>query len=107
MELLPIGSVVMLEGGDKRLMIYGILQTNGENNTNYDYLGCLYPEGYIDIEHIFMFNHKDIIRIDHTGLADGEHQEFRTKLNEMLEEINFTQEQEDGQESEPEINDYN
>jgi len=86
MELLPIGSVVLLEGGDKRLMIYGILQTDGENNSQYDYIGCLYPEGYVGIDHIYMFNHEDIIRIDHTGLADEEHKTFRAKVDEALKE---------------------
>ena len=32
-ELLPIGSVVLLKKGKKRLMIYGIIQSDIENET--------------------------------------------------------------------------
>ena len=46
-NLLPIGSVVLLKGGVKRLMIYGVRQTDKKDNTEYDYIGVLYPEGNI------------------------------------------------------------
>ncbi|MDR0858014.1 MAG: DUF4176 domain-containing protein, partial [Oscillospiraceae bacterium] len=49
-DLLPVGSVVLLNGADKRLMIYGVLQLNPEDGVQYDYLGCLYPEGYVGLE---------------------------------------------------------
>ena len=45
-ELLPIGSVVLLNEGTKKLMIYGVMQSDTENN-QYDYVGVLYPEGNI------------------------------------------------------------
>ncbi|MFB3169768.1 DUF4176 domain-containing protein [Neobacillus sp. 179-C4.2 HS] len=35
MELLPIGSVVLLQGADKRLMIYGVKQINEEDNKGF------------------------------------------------------------------------
>ena len=44
-KLLPIGSVVLLEEGKKRLMIYGIKQTEQETQQEYDYIGVVYPEG--------------------------------------------------------------
>ena len=47
-DLLPVGSIVLLKGGEKRLMICGILQSEAsEDAKNYDYLGTLYPEGHI------------------------------------------------------------
>ena len=44
-ELLPIGSVVLLEGAKKKLMIYGVGQTQLNEDKDYDYIGVVYPEG--------------------------------------------------------------
>ena len=43
-KYLPIGTVVMLKGGTKRVMISGFCAIDGENVKNmYDYSGCVYP----------------------------------------------------------------
>lgn len=60
MELLPIGTVVLLKNAEKRLMIFGIGQTDTSNREEYDYIGVLYPEGSIGDEARFLFNHSDI-----------------------------------------------
>ena len=65
MTLLPIGSVVLLNEAEKKLMIIGILQRNGEEV--FDYVGCPYPEGLLDSENLFLFNHKDIAEISYLG----------------------------------------
>lgn len=39
-ELLPLGSVVVLKEGTKRLMIIGRLQQNVKTKKLYDYAGC-------------------------------------------------------------------
>jgi len=86
MELLPIGSVVLLEEADKRLMIYGIMQENADDGNVYDYIGCLYPEGNIGVEYNYLFNHIDIAKVDFIGFADAEFQVFRKELSDSLEE---------------------
>ena len=44
---LPIGSVVLLKGGNTKMMILGYLKYGPENHTDiYDYAGCIYPQGY-------------------------------------------------------------
>ena len=83
-QFLPIGSVVLLEGGDKRLMIYGIMQVNSNDNKQYDYIGCIYPEGYIGTEHNYLFNNEDIQKTEFIGFVDGEQQAFRIRLTEFL-----------------------
>ena len=85
-QLFPIGTVVMLNGGEKRLMIYGILPINSEDEKTYDYIGCLYPEGFIDNDHCYLFNNEDIERVEYLGYIDAEQQEFRTKVAVMLSE---------------------
>lgn len=80
--LLPNGSIVLLKGGNKRLMIYGRKQITGDEETMYDYLGIFYPEGYIDEEYTYVFNHADIIDIIHEGYVDEEEIEFQEILQE-------------------------
>ena len=82
MTLLPIGSVVLLNEAEKKLMIIGILQRNGEEV--FDYVGCPYPEGLLDSENLFLFNHKDIAEISYLGFDYIERQIFIKKLETEL-----------------------
>ena len=54
-EFLPVGSVVLLKGGNKRIMICGRIQAQAGSDIIYDYSACYYPEG-IDPTSIFLFN---------------------------------------------------
>ena len=99
-QFLPVGSVVLLEGGDKRLVIYGIMQINPEDSKLYDYIGCLYPEGYVGSEHNYLFNAEDVKKVDFLGFVDGEQQAFRAKLSEYFRE----QENSDSADKESETN---
>ncbi|MBE5881927.1 MAG: DUF4176 domain-containing protein [Lachnospiraceae bacterium] len=75
-DLLPIGSVVTLEEGKKKLMIFGVKQTNEEDGTEYDYLSVMYPEGNMGGETQFLFNHEDIFEVVFKGYEDDERTEF-------------------------------
>ena len=92
-QFLPVGSVVLLEGGDKRLMVYGIMQNNPEDKKQYDYIGCLYPEGFVGAEHNYLFNNEDIKNVEFIGFVDGEQQAFRARLLEFLKEQDENTEQ--------------
>ncbi len=81
MNLLPIGSVVLLRGAKKKLMIFGVRQTNTESQKEYDYIGVLYPEGNIGGKSQVMFNHEDIEEVFFRGYEDAERVEFINKLN--------------------------
>jgi len=80
-ELLPIGSVVLLNNGKKRLMIFGIGQTDLTNKKSYDYIGVMYPEGNMGEGTQFLFNHSDIKEVFFKGFEDEE----RSKFIEVLE----------------------
>ena len=58
--LLPIGSVVLLKNGQKRLMIFGVKQTDNDTGVEYDYIGVMYPEGNMGEAGQYLFNHSDI-----------------------------------------------
>ena len=80
-DLLPIGSIVLLKEGEKKLMIIGIIQNDVEDmNKTYDYLGVLYPEGHIGNGFQYLFNHEDINEIIFHGFEDDERAEFISKL---------------------------
>ena len=79
-NLLPIGSVVLLKGGVKRLMIYGVRQTDKKDNTEYDYNGVLYPEGNIGDAYQYLFNQEDIQEVYFKGFEDDERTRFIERL---------------------------
>lgn len=81
-ELLPIGTVVSLNEGKKRLMIYGIIQSVEKTETEYDYIGVPYPEGNMGNEFQYLFNHSDVEKVYFRGFEDIERQEFIFNLNE-------------------------
>ncbi len=85
---LPVGSVVSLYGGEKRLMILGYLKYLKDDDSEkvYDYCGCTYPEGYVGSEATAVFDHDDIQHIYAIGFQDEVQFEFREKLEKILEE---------------------
>ncbi len=80
-ELLPIGSVIMLDGGQKRLMVYGVKQNKEDTKEEFDYIGVLYPEGNIGTQGQFLFNHEDIAEVYFRGYEDEERNQFIEKLD--------------------------
>ena len=87
-DLLPIGSVVLLNGGKKKLMVIGVKQKKQDTNTEYDYSGVLYPEGSIGNMGQFLFNHNDIAEIIFEGYRSEERDEFINKLAGFYENKN-------------------
>ncbi|MCU5238893.1 DUF4176 domain-containing protein [Bacillus cereus] len=47
----------------------------------YDYIGCFYPEEYIDPDYTFLFNHDAIEEIVFEGFIDEEKEAFVGLLN--------------------------
>ena len=82
-DLLPIGSVVTLKEGKKKLMIIGRLQENMDTNKVYDYAGCQWPEGYMDKDHCY----EDIDCLYYIGMQDIEEFNYRFELDEKLKEM--------------------
>ena len=75
-QYLPIGSVVLLKNGKKKVMIYGRRQRRVVDvDKEYDYLACLYPEGNIDED--------SIDQVVFRGYSDDEEDAFVQALNEV------------------------
>jgi hypothetical protein len=75
-KYLPIGSVVLLNGGSKRIMIYGRQQKELNSDKVWDYIACLYPEGNLNEEYMYLFNHDQIEKVFFIGFQDEEELEF-------------------------------
>jgi len=80
-ELLPIGSVIWLREAERPLMIFGIKQSNMETGEEYDYIGVLYPEGNMGTDSQFLFQHKDIEKVEFRGYETAERVEFIERLS--------------------------
>lgn len=88
-KLLPIGSVVVLDGGVKSLMITGVMQTDMQDSlhpVDFDYIGVYYPEGFVGNDVQFLFNHEDIRMLVFRGYDGRERKSFIEKLVKFYEE---------------------
>lgn len=87
-KYLPIGTVVMLKGGSKRVMITGFCAVAAENEEKvYDYSGCLYPEGFLNPEQTCLFDHDQLDKIYFLGYKDEEEEKFKEQLNKFINQL--------------------
>lgn len=86
-NMLPIGSVVLLKEGEKRLMITGRVLTKAGDDTIYDYAGCYYPEGIGGANSTFFFNRDAIARLYFVGFQDSEELTMRRNVLDTLGEL--------------------
>lgn len=86
--VLPIGSVVLLKNSTKKLMITGFAQVSAENpNKIYDYVGCVFPEGFLGPDKTFLFDSSQIETIFFIGYQDQEQMAFKIRIDNALAEI--------------------
>jgi hypothetical protein len=89
-KYLPIGTVVLLKEGTKKVMITSyLIFTSGkkEDKKMFDYGGCPFPEGIIESDYAVGFNHDQIEKIVHLGLIDNDQIQFNSLLNQTTDEI--------------------
>ncbi|ANN31155.1 MULTISPECIES: DUF4176 domain-containing protein [Bacillus] len=82
MKLLPIGTVVKLEDMEQSVMIIGRMAIS-EDKREFDYVGVLYPIGFIGNENVLCFNYDKITEEMHKGYMTDEELVLREKLLEM------------------------
>lgn len=86
-EFLPIGSVVLLKGGNKRIMICGRIQAQAGSDIIYDYSACYYPEGIVDPQSMFFFNRDAIETVYFRGYEDQDELDYRHNVLDQLGEL--------------------
>lgn len=90
-QLLPIGSVILLKGMEKKIVIIGampVVRTKANNHIAYDYLGVPYPEGFMDLDKSLLFMHEDITEVVFEGYTDKEREFYIGALSEFIAETN-------------------
>ncbi len=111
-RFLPIGTVVLLKGGKRELMItsYCIMPSGDVYDKNgkvdvtgqvFDYGACFYPEGMVTSDQLFAFNHEQIERVCYMGYKTQQQIDVSNMLKSGLEEMKKSQSegQQQGQET--------
>lgn len=81
--MLPIGSVVYLNQGSKKIMILNrgpLLDVDGEKKI-FDYSGCVYPVGLVP-DQVLYFNQENVDKVLFEGYSD----EDEVRFQEMFEQ---------------------
>jgi hypothetical protein len=88
-KFLPIGTVVLLKDGTKRVMItsYLIFSRGSRDKKLFDYGACVFPEGIMDSSNTLGFNHDQIKEVIHMGLEDAEEKKFVESLNAIADDF--------------------
>ena len=87
-EYVPLGSVVSLEGNNKKVMVIGrVLILGGvDEGEYYDYAFCLYPEGMLG-DAVIYSNHEAIKTVHFSGFHDDEDAQALERIREALARI--------------------
>ncbi len=90
-RFLPIGTVVLLEGATKPIMINGFCAvTEAKPGKTFDYRGCPWPEGVLIDHGVALFDHSQIKEILHMGFKNPESIDFSDKLLIIEEKLKDT-----------------
>lgn len=83
-KILPLGSVVLLNGGTKKVMIIGYcMRTPERPNKLYDYCGCIFPEGVLRSDVTCVFNHNQIKEVCFSGFQNEESDKFIDRVEAL------------------------
>ena len=83
--MLPIGSIVYLKDGTRKIMILnrGAFIDNDGEKVIFDYSGCIYPVG-LDAEQILYFNKDNIDKVLFKGYSDNEEERYQELYSQWL-----------------------
>lgn len=85
--MLPIGSVVYLKEGNRKIMVLnrGVMLEQVGEKVIFDYSGCIYPVG-LDAKQVIYFNEENIDRIIFEGFKDEEESRYQELYHQWLEQ---------------------
>lgn len=82
-DWLPLGSIVMLEGEELPVMVFGRIQRNVETGEVFEYVGCQYPIGNVGKDQYIFFNSDMISHLVFLGYRDQAEMALSKKLSEI------------------------
>ena len=88
--MLPLGSVVILKGNVKKMMIIArliALPVKGQVY-RFDYGACLYPKGMVG-DSLIYFNHEDIFKVVQEGYTDDDNEIMLENIEAMLQQTDI------------------
>lgn len=85
-QLLPIGTVVVLDFVGQAVMIYGRKQKQAGEDKIWDYVACPYPQGHIADDTNVFFQHDQIGQVVFKGFETEGEMKLKNKLNEIFAE---------------------
>lgn len=85
-EFYSLGSIVLLEGAFKKLLITsrGLVVKNNDKELFFDYAGVPYPEGLVD-DKIAYFNHDNIAKVVFKGFSDDDDKIAIDNINKFID----------------------
>ena len=89
-KMLPLGSVVILKGNVKKMMIIArliALPVKGQVY-RFDYGACLYLEGMVG-DSLIYFNHEDIFKVVQEGYTDDDNEIMLENIEAMLQQTDI------------------
>lgn len=86
-KYLPLGTVVLLKGGAKKMLIIGrgLGVPKGDKTYFFDYAAALYPEGMTS-DQVTYFNHENISKVVFEGYSDVDDENIAESINKFLDE---------------------
>ncbi|CAM4250080.1 DUF4176 domain-containing protein [Listeria booriae] len=89
-RFLPLGSICIVEGNTKKIMIIAraLAVKVGEKTYYFDYGASLYPEGMIG-DSLIYFNQENIADVVHEGFRDKENEEMENNIVKWVEQCPF------------------
>lgn len=88
-----IGTVVSLKSCKKNMMIIGIAQIKIDEEKMYDYMGVIYPEGYVGPASCILFNKADIDEVIIEAKKSEETNFYINAMNNLIKSLNETVEE--------------
>jgi hypothetical protein len=83
-KLLPIGSIIKLGQTDYDIVICGYGGA-GENGKAYDYIGVIYPYGFISKDKILSFNKDKVTKVVFEGYKSQKYDDVITQMMDDIE----------------------
>ena len=83
---LPIGTVLLLKESTKRIMVTGYYQRTRDSDKLWDYAGCLFPEGFVAADKIFLFDDEQIEKVYAYSYQDQEFFAFSDEVKKLVNE---------------------
>lgn len=87
-NFLPIGTIVKIKNCNYKIIIVGYNGINQHKNLTFDYVGFVYPYGFLERKNTLLFNADIIENIYYMGYKTAEHDEFIALLNNNNSEGN-------------------